>query len=119
VSGEGAGSLAAAPARGPGLTGPSRAVDPGRLPSPPGGLVLPDLPGASCKGRDSGLWFPGRGGSLAAAKAVCRACPVRVPCLEWAVQADERAGVWGGAGPDERALLRRERRPGAQPRAAE
>jgi WhiB family redox-sensing transcriptional regulator len=95
------------------LTGPSRTVDPGRLvlPSPPGGLILPELPGALCKGRDPALWFPGQGGSLEGAKAVCRACPARVRCLEWAVQADE-AGVWGGTGPDERALIRRERRLG-------
>lgn len=113
-------SLAAVPARGPGLREPSRTVDPGRLalPSPPGGLVLPVLPGALCKGKDPGLWFPGPGGSLEGAKAVCQACPVRVRCLEWAVHADERAGVWGGATPDERALIRRERRQSAHPAAA-
>jgi WhiB family redox-sensing transcriptional regulator len=79
------------------------AVDP---PSPPGGLVLPLLPGALCTGRDPGLWFPGPGGSLEGAKAVCRACPARVRCLQWAVQADERAGVWGATSPDERAQIR-------------
>jgi hypothetical protein len=121
VTREAAGSLAAVPARGPGISRPSRTVDPGLLPlpSPPGGLVLPALPGALCKGADPGLWFPGRGGSPEAAKAVCRSCPARVPCLEWAVQADERSGVWGGVGPDERALLRRDRLQGAQRRAGE
>ena len=113
-------SLAAVLACGPGLRGPSRTVDPGRLalPSPPGGLVLPVLPGALCKGQDPGRWFPGPGGSVEEAKAVCRACPVRIRCLEWALQADERAGVWGGASPDERALIRRERRQGAYPGVA-
>jgi hypothetical protein len=80
------------------------------------GLVLPALPGALCKGQDPVLWFPGAGGSMKEAKAVCRACPARVLCLEWAVQADERAGVWGGTSPDERALIRTARRQdGARP----
>ncbi len=43
------------------------------------------------------------------AKAVCRACPVRRECLDWAVEANERAGVWGGTTPDERAQLPTER----------
>ena len=43
------------------------------------------------------------------AKAVCRACPARVQCLDWAVETNERAGVWGGATPDERAQIRAER----------
>jgi WhiB family transcriptional regulator, redox-sensing transcriptional regulator len=70
-------------------------------------VVLPLLPGALCKGQDPSLWFPLRGGSMDPAKAVCRDCPARVGCLDWAVQADERAGVWGGISPDERAQLRR------------
>jgi WhiB family redox-sensing transcriptional regulator len=77
------------------------------LPSPPGGLALPVLPGALCKGQDPGLWFPRPGGSMDGAKAVCRACPAQAQCLNWAVQADERAGVWGGTSPGERAQIRR------------
>ena len=79
------------------------------LPSPAGGLILPMLPGALCKGQDPAPWFPGRGGSVNQAKAVCWACPVRLECLDWAVEANERAGVWGGTTPDERAQLRTER----------
>jgi WhiB family redox-sensing transcriptional regulator len=81
-----------------------RAVDPGRL-------ALPVLPGASCKGQDPRLWFPGTGQSPEEAKAVCRACPARVRCREWAVQADERTGVWGATTPDERDQIRGQRRP--------
>lgn len=69
-------------------------------------MALPVLPGALCKGQDPDLWFSGSDGSLEAAKAVCRACPARARCLEWAVQAGERAGVWGGTSPDERAPYR-------------
>lgn len=108
------------PSRGADAIRPSRTVDPGLLPLPwpPGGLVLPLLPGALCKSRDPDVWFPGRGESFAEAKAVCRACPVRVPCLEWAIQAGERTGVWGGTSPDERARLRQQRRHRAEQRAA-
>lgn len=77
------------------------------LPAPSGGLLLPLLPGALCKGRDPGLWFPAPGGSMERAKAVCRACPARARCLDWALAANERDGVWGGASPEERARLRR------------
>ena len=87
---------------------PTRTVAPSLivLPSLPRGLVLPLLPGALCKGRDPGLWFPGRGASPDEAKAVCRACPAQAACLDWAIQANERDGVWGGTSPDERILLR-------------
>jgi WhiB family redox-sensing transcriptional regulator len=43
----------------------------------------------------------------AAAKAVCRRCPVRSGCLSHAVGRNEAAGVWGGMGEEERALYRR------------
>jgi WhiB family redox-sensing transcriptional regulator len=41
------------------------------------------------------------------AKAVCASCPVRIECLEHAVAADERYGIWGGLTYDERQQLRR------------
>jgi WhiB family redox-sensing transcriptional regulator len=72
------------------------------------GLVLPSLPGALCKGKDPGPWFPAGSGRFTAeaAKAVCAACPARVRCLEWALEAGEVEGVWGGATPTERAEMR-------------
>lgn len=61
---------------------------------------------AACRGMDLRLFFPrgGPGGRSrrAAAKAVCRQCPVRSECLEWALAhergraASHRAGIWGG-----------------------
>lgn len=62
----------------PGLHAPVSArpgaVDP---PVSPGGLLLPDLPGALCKGQDPAPWFPRPGGSPDKGKAICRACPAR------------------------------------------
>jgi WhiB family redox-sensing transcriptional regulator len=82
-------------------------------PALPAGVVLPVLDGAACKGQDAALWFPRPGRStaqaraVATAKAVCAGCPVRAACLEWAVQAGERAGIWGGATARERGHLSR------------
>ena len=37
-----------------------------------------------------------RGQSGLEAKAICAVCPVRQPCLEYALRASVRCGVWGG-----------------------
>jgi WhiB family redox-sensing transcriptional regulator len=75
------------------------------------GLTPPELPGAQCAQRDQDpeLWFPADGDRAAAehAKAICRVCPVRSACLEWALAANERTGIWGGTTPNERRALRR------------
>lgn len=45
-----------------------------------------------------------------AAKAVCRSCPVMVPCREHALAVVEEYGIWGGLTPAERQeLLHRDR----------
>lgn len=62
---------------------------------------------ARCLDADPELFFPAKGGSADPAKAVCAACPVRVPCLDYALDHGERLGVWGGTTPRERRELRR------------
>ena len=37
--------------------------------------------------------------------SVCGRCPVRIQCLEYALLADERYGVWGGTVPVQRQKL--------------
>lgn len=61
----------------------------------------------ACRGVDPNLFFPVRGESTAAAKAVCRECPVRQECLEWALANNETHGIWGGASERERKRMRR------------
>ena len=61
------------------------------------------------------LFFPVRGSSTREAKEVCRGCVVRGECLEYAVAARERFGIWGGLSERER---RRERRALALARSA-
>ena len=58
---------------------------------------------AACASADPDAFFPEQGGSTRLAKAVCRACPVRRPCLEYALASNEQFGIYGG-------LTERERR---------
>ena len=56
---------------------------------------------------DHDLFFPDDEAKAAAAKKVCRDCPVRRPCLDYAMNNNERHGIWGGLTRRERRLLRR------------
>lgn len=62
---------------------------------------------AACTGLTD-LMHPEHFGNRAAvnqAKLVCQSCTVRGACLEYALDNDEQEGVWGGATPDERAVM--------------
>lgn len=56
------------------------------------------------------LWFPEDGALGNDAKRVCAQCPVRVECLEYALENNEKYGIWGGTGAHERKLILRTRR---------
>lgn len=67
---------------------------------------------AACREEDPELFFPiGNTGpallQIEEAKAVCRRCPVREECLQWALETGQDAGVWGGLSEDERRALKR------------
>ena len=64
---------------------------------------------ARCRGLQPDLFFPPSedGEEVEEAKAICGACPVRVECLAYALEANETFGVWGGTTPGERRRLRR------------
>ncbi len=64
---------------------------------------------ANCRGADADLFFPERGASTRRAKSICRACEVRVECLEYAIANSEKFGIWGGLSERERRRIRRER----------
>lgn len=58
------------------------------------------------------LWFSDLPSELELAKAHCRACPVRQPCLAGAIERGEPCGVWGGEIFDRGVVVAFKRRPG-------
>ncbi|ADG97109.1 transcription factor WhiB [Segniliparus rotundus DSM 44985] len=62
---------------------------------------------ALCAQTDPEVFFPEKGGSTREAKRICLNCEVKNDCLEFALQNDERFGIWGGLSERERRRLRR------------
>ena len=56
----------------------------------------------ACRNMDPDIFFPTRGADLAPALAVCRGCPVREPCLEYALAAPNLGDCGCGGGTSER-----------------
>ena len=67
-----------------------------------------------CAQTDPELFFADRGQDNRAAKRVCRGCPAVAECLEWALETDQRFGIWGATSERQRAAIRRSRRREAQ-----
>jgi WhiB family redox-sensing transcriptional regulator len=66
---------------------------------------------AACRTKQADLFFPNGTTTrarrqLAKAKAVCHHCPVTAQCLAWAMDTNQREGVWGGLSEHERHALR-------------
>jgi WhiB family redox-sensing transcriptional regulator len=61
---------------------------------------------AACRGADLGLFFPGRGESAEPARRICALCPVRQPCLDYALSHGIVHGIWGGLSERNRRALR-------------
>ncbi len=58
---------------------------------------------ARCRGdRDPERFFRDEAASV----EFCLGCPVRVKCLQWALDTDQSTGVWGGTTEDQRKALR-------------
>jgi WhiB family transcriptional regulator, redox-sensing transcriptional regulator len=62
---------------------------------------------ALCAQTDPEAFFPEKGGSTREAKRICTTCEVRAECLEYALEHDERFGIWGGLSERERRRLKR------------
>ena len=60
---------------------------------------------AACRGAGLNLFFPERGESAGPARRVCAACPVREPCLDYAISNRIVHGIWGGLTERERRAL--------------
>jgi len=66
--------------------------------------------GALCAQVDPEMWFPEKGETGRYAKAICRLCPVRAACLDYAMEHDLWFGIYGGLHASERRELARERK---------
>ena len=67
---------------------------------------------AACRSSDPELFFPvGTTGhaldSIGRAKAICNSCNVQQECLDYALQTNQEAGLWGGFPEDERRRYRK------------
>jgi WhiB family redox-sensing transcriptional regulator len=60
-----------------------------------------------CAQTDPEAFFPEKGGSTRDAKRICTSCEVKAQCLDYALQNDERFGIWGGLSERERRKLRK------------
>lgn len=66
------------------------------LPEVTGRLTNPAQdPRAACRGRDPELWFPVPTQDRSVPVDVCRGCPIRESCEQWAM-ASLASGIWGG-----------------------
>lgn len=63
---------------------------------------------ALCAQTDPEAFFPEKGGSTRDAKKVCGSCRVKSECLDYALENDERFGIWGGLSERERRRLRKQ-----------
>jgi WhiB family transcriptional regulator, redox-sensing transcriptional regulator len=66
---------------------------------------------ALCAQTDPEVFFPEKGGITRPAKRICLGCPVRQECLDYALEHNERFGIWGGHSERERRRILR----GVQP----
>lgn len=62
---------------------------------------------ALCAQTDPEAFFPEKGGSTREAKKICLGCDVRGECLQYALDMDEKFGIWGGLSERERRKLKK------------
>lgn len=65
---------------------------------------------AACRDASTQVFFAETPDDERQALALCRACPVQRACLRFAVERQQRHGVWGGTTERERRAMIRDRR---------
>jgi WhiB family redox-sensing transcriptional regulator len=68
------------------------------------------MPQGRCREIPPGTFFPSDGVGVEVARRICAECPVKAPCLEYALLHRIDHGVWGGASERERRRILRQRR---------
>jgi len=75
-------------------------------------MDTPWMNDGSCREHPSEVFFPSDGVGVTLAQRICATCPVRQPCLEYALEHRIDHGVWGGTSERERRrILKRRREP--------
>ncbi|HEX7166093.1 MAG TPA: WhiB family transcriptional regulator [Acidimicrobiales bacterium] len=64
----------------------------------------------NCNDQPPSLFFPSDGVGVEVARRICATCPVKEPCLEYALRNRIDHGVWGGTSERERRRILRQRR---------
>jgi WhiB family redox-sensing transcriptional regulator len=64
----------------------------------------------NCAEQAPSLFFPSDGVGVEVARRVCADCPVKEPCLEYALSNRIDHGVWGGCSERERRRILKRRR---------
>lgn len=64
----------------------------------------------NCVDGSASLFFPSDGVGVEIAREVCADCPVKEPCLEYALYHRIEHGVWGGCSERERRRIHKRRR---------
>lgn len=65
-----------------------------------------------CRDLPPEIFFPSDGVGVEVARRYCAECPVKGPCLEYALENHIEHGVWGGASERERRRIARSRKSG-------
>jgi len=63
-----------------------------------------------CRAYPPSVFFPSDGVGVEVARRICADCPVKGPCLEYALRNGIDHGVWGGTSERERRRIARRRR---------
>jgi WhiB family transcriptional regulator, redox-sensing transcriptional regulator len=64
----------------------------------------------NCRNEPPERFFPSDGVGVEIARRICATCPVKEPCLEYAITQRIDHGVWGGASERERRRIIKRRR---------
>ena len=74
------------------------------------GVGMEWMADGNCRETPPAMFFPSDGVGVEAARRICATCPVKQPCLEYALRNRIDHGVWGGTSERERRRILRQRR---------
>jgi WhiB family transcriptional regulator, redox-sensing transcriptional regulator len=73
-------------------------------------METPWMNDGSCRNHPPEVFFPSDGVGVTLAQRICATCPVREPCLEYALENRIDHGVWGATSERERRRILKARR---------